>query len=124
MWFPSPRFVEEVHDAIIARGGGERGILHRGSLEAAIERARWGPFHTGDLAERAALLVRGVIRDHPFVDGNKRTAYETADILLRFNGYRLVVDREEVVEMMVEIAKGDVDLARITRWLRKNMRKR
>lgn len=124
MWLPSAGFVEEVHDAILDRGGGETGMLNRGYLEAAVDRARWGPFATGDLAERAAMLLRGIIRDHPFVDGNKRTAYEIADIFLRFNGYELEADRDEVVEMTVEIAKGNLELDAISDELRRNMRKR
>lgn len=70
------------------------------------------------------MLVRGIARDHPFVDGNKRTAYEVADVPLRLNGYEMDAERDEVVQMTVEIARGNVGFEGIVGWLRATMKKR
>lgn len=100
-----------MHDDILAATGGEPGILNRGPIEAAIARARWGPFAgEGDLAERAALLMRGIVSDHPFVDGNKRTAFEVADTFLERNGRPLEIGTDEGLALVVGLARGQVGI--------------
>lgn len=95
-----------------------------GGIEAAIERCQYGPFDGPEsLAKRAALLLRGICQDHPFVDGNKRTAFAACDSFLRSNGRFLDVGRAELVEFMVGVAKGDRDVSDISEWLRSNLRK-
>lgn len=118
MWFPTVEQIVQMHDEIIERTGGEPGILHRGSIEAAIERARWGPFPTdGHLVERAALLMRGIVVDHPFVDGNKRTAFEVVETFCERNRHRLAVAQEEIVEISVEVARGSRSVQELAAWL-------
>lgn len=123
MWFPSEETVLELHERILARTGGTWGILQRGAVHSAIERARWGPFGgDGDLAERAAMLIRGIAQDHPFADGNKRTAFEVAAVFLYRNGTSLEATADEVVAFMLAVASGEEDLETITRWLRTRLR--
>lgn len=113
--------VEEVldmHDETILRFGGERGLRHRGGVEAALERARHGPFSTGDIAERAAFILRGIVQDHPFVDGNKRAGFQAAETFLRWNGSRIEAPRADVVSFMLGVARGTLDLDDISGWLR------
>lgn len=107
-----------MHDRIIEWTGGERGLLTASPLDAAVERARWGPFVRGDLAERAAFLLRGIALDHPFADGNKRTAFELADVFLRRNGAVLDAPEDEVVQFMLSAAQGGQTLADLAAWLR------
>lgn len=122
MWFPTVEQVIRMHDDILAATGGEPGILDRGPIEAAIARARWGPFPgEGDLAERAALLMRGIVSDHPFVDGNKRTAFEVADTFCERNGKPLTVAQDAIVEFTVRIAQHQPSVASIAAWLRGRM---
>lgn len=122
---PTPEHLIDMHDRIIERTGGEVGILNRGAIEAAVARARWGPFrHGGGLAERAALLIRGIAQDHPFVDGNKRTAFEAAELCMRRNGFALESETEETVGFMVEVARGRHGLEEIYGWIVRNRRRR
>lgn len=124
MWFPTAGQVIQMHDEILERSGGEPGILYRGPVEAALERARWGPFvGEGDLADRAALLIRGIAREHPFVDGNKRTAFEVADTFLDRNGYYIGATEDEVTTFMVDMARGERSVRAAARWIRRHMRK-
>ncbi|MBI4393993.1 MAG: type II toxin-antitoxin system death-on-curing family toxin [Euryarchaeota archaeon] len=111
----------QIHEETIALAGGARGILMPGAVDAALDRVAWGPFpESGDLFERAALLLRGLVLDHPFVDGNKRTAFFVTAVFLEKNGYgvrgRVVV----LKEFMLSVARGDVDVAAITGWIREN----
>lgn len=117
---PTAEEVLELHDAILATSGGEPGILVRGAVVSAVERATWGPFPGDDLAGRAALLLRGIAVDHPFADGNKRTAFETADAFLRLNGAFLAASQEAIVAFMLEVAQGEHDVEGIATWIRRN----
>lgn len=71
-----------------------------------------------DLALRAAFLLRGLCQDHPFADGNKRTAYEATDLFLRLNGQRIVAPPGELVPFMLEVAQAEVPMEGIAEWLR------
>lgn len=121
MWFPTTEDILELHDAIIAQSGGEPGVLVEGAVTSAVERAIWGPFPGDDLAGRAALLLRGIAVDHPFADGNKRTAFEAADAFLRLNGSFIRASQRDIVAFMLEVARSEHDLEAIATWLRANM---
>lgn len=124
MWFPAYEDLLHLHDLVLASGGGERGILRPGGIEAAVERARWGPFGgSGDLAERAALLVRGIAADHPFADGNKRTAFLAADVFARRNGWFVDATADEVVDFMLAVALGEADLDATASWIAARLRR-
>lgn len=119
----SADLVISLHERIILRSGGASGILNRGTLEAAIERAVEGPFeHDGDPMERAAHLLRGIGQDHPFVDGNKRTALEAADTLLRAFGFHISASTDETIAFMLSVAQVQLDLDGMTAWLRNHSR--
>lgn len=125
MWFPTADQVIQMHDEILERSGGEPGVLHRGPIEAALERARWGPFvGEGDLADRAALLIRGIAQEHPFVDGNKRTAFEVAETFLARNGIDLRASDEEIIALLLRVARGEASRDTIATWIRKHVAKR
>lgn len=123
MWVPSVQDVLDVHHEVLLEGEGVPGVLQRGPLEAVIERTRWGPFESGDLSERAAYLVRGIASDHPFVDGNKRTAYQAVDLFLRENGDEIDAGKDEIIETMVSIARGYLDIEAIQTWIDQHKRK-
>lgn len=94
------------------------GVRHLGAVDAALARAQWGPFDIGDIAERAALLVRGIAQDHPFEDGNKRSAYAIAFAFLDMNGVLLIANDAEVVAFMLDVARGEHDVETVADWLR------
>lgn len=124
MEFPTVEEVLALHEQILAATGGTQGVLHRGSIDSAIERAKWGPFNQGpDLPQRAALLLRGVCQDHPFADGNKRTAFSVADGFLARNGFRVAATADEVTSFMLDVAQGKTTLRQIARWIETHQRK-
>lgn len=119
MRYPTAEAIVELHHEILALTGGHAGILNRGSVESAVERAEWGPFPTPpDLFDRAALLLRGLCQDHPFADGNKRTAYEAADMFLGLNGKKAEAPQDAVVTFMLAVAQDAVPVEGIAEWLR------
>lgn len=125
MWLPSERAVLEIHARVVEHHDDAlAGVLRPGAIEAAVERARHGPFPTeADVPGRVALLVRGLVQDHPFVDGNKRTAFQVLRTVLDENGYHLIASREEAREMLLAVARGEHDLSEIGRWIRGRSRK-
>lgn len=99
------------------------GILDRGAIYSAVERHRWGPFtEGGSLEERASYLLRGIAQDHPFTDGNKRTAFEATDMFLRINGSTIDARSQETVTFLTEVARG-LSREEITGWLASRVRK-
>lgn len=123
MEFPTVQGVIELHADILARTEGTPGILNRESIHSAIDRCQWGPFASAPtLQDRAALLLRGICQDHPFADGNKRTAFAATDAYLVKNGSG-IDQRADVVSFMLEVAQGRVGLEDIAAWLVRNQTK-
>lgn len=113
-----------IHDRIVAQTGGSTGIRDSGRIEAALAR----PFtEFGDqelfplMEEKAAALMHGLAKGHPFVDGNKRTATVVSVVFLRVNGYRLMVSQEEFEETAVAVAEGRMEIPALARWFKANM---
>lgn len=122
--FPNLDEVLRTHEEIIQKTGGAAGVLQLGSLEAALDRARHGPFlHGGTIEERAALLLRGICQDHPFADGNKRTALAATDSFLHGNDFHLEAPTDEVVDFMLRVARVEEDVEGIMGWIRERLRK-
>lgn len=122
MWFPTVDQVIEFHAELIADTGGEAGILHPGDIEAAVHRAKDPAYdEEASLFLRAAYLVRGIAQDHPFVDGNKRTAFETMDVFLRRNGWEIDASTDQVVDFTIEVATG-MQLDEIRAWIEDHSR--
>lgn len=115
----------EIHKEIIQESGGEEGILYRGELEFISD------FLKNDLDLKAkkdlfkgtTKLVYWIISGHPFIDGNKRSGLQCADVFLRKNGYYLEIDVEEGVEFALKVAKNEMSLDEIRTWIKKNARK-
>ena len=122
MRFPAVRDLRLAHARLLARTGGTRGEINPGAVHSALERARWGPFHgDGALAERAALLLRGMVADHPFADGNKRAALEALDLFLGLNGAWIEETGKNVIEFVVRMAEGEIELEDATEWLQRRL---
>ena len=94
--------------------GGAPGILSRSAVESAIARPYHG-YHVG-IHEKAAALVHGVVTNHGFVDGNKRTAVYLLEILAVRSGYRLAVEDLLLADMVTAVARGEVGYEALARW--------
>jgi len=113
--------VEAVHDMQIVEHGGASGIRDAGSLDSALARpATIHAYGETDLFRLAAAYAFGIVRNHPFVDGNKRTAFLAAYVFLRVNGHVLVADEVSAAMMMLSLAAGDLGEQEFARWLAAN----
>jgi death-on-curing protein len=117
--------VQVLHDEQLAEHGGSPGVRDAGLLESALARPRnaWS-YGEQDLVARAALYAAGVMRDHPFVDGNKRAGFLAAYAFLDVNGLEIVADEVEVVVQCLALAASEIDDAQIAAWLRENVQPR
>jgi death-on-curing protein len=108
-----------VHDEQIAEHGGASGIRDIGLLESAIARPlnRAG-YGKADLAELGALYALAIARNHPFVDGNKRTAFVALETFLVLNELQLTAGDAEATVMMLDMASGTVSEAMFIEWVR------
>ncbi len=109
------------HEELLARFGGAAGIRDAGLLESALNRPLQ-LFHYGDptLPEMAAAYGAGIVKNHPFLDGNKRTGFLAAALFLETNGYRFEATEEEVVERTLALAAGAIDEAEYSVWLERS----
>lgn len=111
-----------VHDEQIAEHGGAAGVRDLGLLESALAR----PMHLAtydpdaDPAGLAATYAFGIARNHPFVDGNKRTALVVLELFLELNGHRLVADDADCVASFLALAADEIAEAELAAWVREH----
>ena len=102
---------------MISRFGGTRGVRDANGLHSAVGRPQSGYY--SDVIEEAAALFESLSQNHPFLDGNKRTAMTATAVFLRLNGYKLEFDDVEAYEWLIELYEmGSVKKAAIDEWLR------
>jgi len=120
MRYLSPEEIVLIHERILSRFGGSGGIRDHNLLDSAVQRplASFGgqelysnPF------TKAAALGHSLALNHPFVDGNKRTAWESMKRFLGENGIRVQASADEIVELMLDIANKRLDVEAIAAWL-------
>ena len=111
--------VEEViaiHDEQIAEFGGSYGLRDRGALESALLRPQIG-YYDG-IIEEAAAMMESLAMNHPFVDGNKRTALDATDSFLRLNGYFIDCDDREAYDFFMHLfATNSFRFPQLRDWL-------
>ena len=115
---------ERLHDYCIEHTGGAAGLRDENLLESALARPM-NQFAYGqtDLFYLAALYADAIVRNHAFVDGNKRTAFSSAVLFLIKNGHKLKPEvGDAYADMMVELARGDIDVDFVADFLRQNTR--
>ncbi|GMV95472.1 MAG: death-on-curing protein [Candidatus Hydrogenedentota bacterium] len=122
----SARAILAVHDELIREHGGTYGVRDEDALESALARPlnRHAYDRTQDLNRLAAALGYGISRNHPFVDGNKRTALMAMFVFLDLNGVELVAAETEAVDAMEALASGSLDEDELAAWLQTHTRKR
>jgi death on curing protein len=116
--------VEKIHDMLIDRFGGAKGIRDKGILESAIGR----PFQTfdgkdlyPDPVDKAAAIFESIVSNHPFVDGNKRTAYVLLRLILKRNQLDIKVDQDVKYDFVIKAAKGELTFDKIRAWITDNL---
>ena len=114
--------VESIHEILIDKFGGTKGIRDRGALESAINR----PYQTFDQKElypdpidKAAAIFESLISNHPFIDGNKRTAFVLMRLTLLESNLNLQANQNERYDFVLKAAKGEMKFDQIREWLTK-----
>ncbi len=122
----NPRFLEfdhvvRIHLSVIERYGGSHGVRDTGLLQSAIAmpRASFGDQRLhGDLFEMAAAYLYHIVRNHPFIDGNKRTGAASAIVFLAMNDIEIEADEDGLVELTLGVASGRIDKSEIAEFFR------
>lgn len=121
------QMVLAIHDEQLALFGGAQGLRDPGLLDSALAKARDRYAYEGDAGEGDAGIFRlaatycaGIVRNHPFVDGNKRTGLLCLQAFLALNGYRFRPAQEDEAEIILGLAAGEVEEAGLARWIAAN----
>ena len=111
--------IQAVHDEQLAEHGGAVGLRDVALLESALARPlQLAAYGEPDIASLAAAYGFGLARNHPFVDGNKRTAFVAVELFLALNGRTLVAGDVECVLTMLQLAAGELDESQFAQWVR------
>ena len=111
-----------MHDRLLAEHGGPSGVRDWGLLESALARPRHlSTYEQPDISTLAAAYVAGIIRNHPFVDGNKRTGFMTGYVFLARNNLQLIASEFEATRFVLALASGEMQEEAFAEWLRKNV---
>jgi death on curing protein len=109
-----------IHQGLIERFGGLKGIRDLGLLESALYRPRTGYYQ--DLAEMAAALFESLLMNHAFIDGNKRVAFFATDIFLRLNGWKLKVQPDAAHAFLIGLLdRNECDFEHLLPWVRNSL---
>ena len=111
-----------LHDRLLALHGGAAGVRDDGLLQSALARPQqhYAYADTPDLIEMGTAYTAGIVRNHPFVDGNKRTGFVVGILFLELNGYRFTATQESAAQAVIALAAGTLDEAGYTSFLRAN----
>ncbi|MBL8639757.1 MAG: type II toxin-antitoxin system death-on-curing family toxin [Alphaproteobacteria bacterium] len=108
-----------IHDEQIAEHGGLSGIRDEALLQSALAAPKnLLLYEHADIAALAACYAVGIAGNHPFNDGNKRTAFVVAELFLALNGYDLMADDASCVMMMLDVAAGHMSVPQLAAWFR------
>jgi death-on-curing protein len=115
-----------IQDRLLALHGGASGLRDKGLLESALARPRQHHAYTDspDMVDMSALYTAGVVRNHPFVDGNKRTGFVIGILFLELNGFDFKASEEDATQAVTSLAAGSLDEAGYAAWLRENVRRK
>jgi death-on-curing protein len=115
-----------IHDRLLALHGGGAGLRDEGLLESALARPRQHRAYSGISAiiEMAALYTAGIVRNHPFVDGNKRTGFVIGVLFLELHGYEFKASEEDASQAVMALAATELDETSYAGWLRGNVERK
>ena len=110
-----------IHERVLADYGGESGIRDSGLLESALARPQQiYAYGDPDLATLGAAYATGIIRNHPFLDGNKRVGFMAAYVFLASNGVTLTATEVSATQAVLDLAAGKMTEEQFAQWLREN----
>ena len=115
-----------IHDKMLEIGGGKGGVHDFSLLHSATERPKakfGGKFLYTSIWQMAAAMLHSLIKNHPFEDGNKRTAYFSTMRFLHKNGYKLLAKDKAILDFTVKIDTENTSLEDIASWIQKNSKK-
>jgi death-on-curing protein len=116
------REVRAIHLELLAEHGGLSGIRDEGLLESALARPQnLLAYGSPSLSELAAAYGFGLAKNHPFLDGNKRTALAAVAVFLDVNGYELAAPQAEAVTTVLRLAAGELSEAQLAAWITANI---
>ena len=117
------RDVLALHNRLLALYGGPTGLRDDALLQSAIARPRqlYAYLENAGIVDMATAYTAGIVRNHPFVDGNKRTGFVVGVLFLELNGYRFTATEESAAQAVLELAAGTLDEAGFSAFLRSNI---
>jgi death-on-curing protein len=121
VWLGS-KIAHAIHDRQLAEHGGGSGLRDQGALESALARPinRWS-YGEDELVALAAAYAFGIARNHPFADGNKRTAWILARLFMMANGVKIVFDKAEAIAAVLSLAAGELSEDELADWFRQRV---
>ncbi len=112
------------HDRLLAQHGGLPGVRDQGAIDSALARPQnLAAYGEPDAADLAAAYAFGLVKNHGFVDGNKRTGWLAAELFLVLNGYRFVCDDATLVLSVERLAAGSTTQEQFAAWIREHLEK-
>jgi death on curing protein len=117
--------VVDLHRRLVAAMGGAAGVRDLGALDSAVAqpKATFGGLDLyPTLVEKAGALCFSLVRNHPFVDGNKRVGHAAMETFLVLNGSEIDAGVEDQERLMLDLAAGRIDLPHLTDWLRQHLK--
>jgi len=124
---PEPTWIDErdalaIHGRLLALDGGASGVRDIGLLRSALARPRqqYAYGANPDIIDMAAAYIAGIVPNHPFVDGNKRTGFLVGILFLEINGIRFTAAEASAAQAILSLAAGTLDEAGLVAWLRAN----
>lgn len=123
VWIPEAA-VMAMHDQQIAEHGGQIGVRDATLIHSALDRPRNQlTYGSPDAADLAAAYAYGLVLNHGFVDGNKRTGFLVAITFLDVNGYEFAASEDDAVRTVLAVASGEMSEGNLAEWLRRNSTK-
>jgi len=108
-----------IHERVLAEHGGASGVRDATLLASALARPQQHHAYAEkpNIIEMAALYIAGIVRNHPFVDGNKRTGFVIGVLFLELNGWTFKASEEDATQAILDLAAGTIREAQLTKWL-------
>lgn len=110
-----------IHDRMVKLFGGLHGVRDLGLIESAVARPQagfGGKYLYKTVFDKTAALLQSLLKNHPFIDGNKRTALTSAGIFLEMNGYKLRNNHKSEVEFAIKVDNQNLSIKEISKWLK------